>query len=92
MVFNSVTIFNNDSVIDLDIKIAIDFVFQRNHPIGHWQPGKLLTTRSVLNLLAPNISWRFLTMTKNPVARKDSNFISVVPIVLLSSLRFYCTC
>ena len=23
---------------------------------------------------------------------KDSNYISVVPIVLLSSLRFYCTC
>ena len=33
-----------------------------------------------------------LILTKNPVARKDSNFISVVPIVLLSSLCFYCTC
>ena len=31
-------------------------------------------------------------LTKNPVARKDSNFISVVPIVILSSLCFYCTC
>ena len=33
-----------------------------------------------------------LILTKNPVARKDSNYISVVPIVLLSSLRFFCTC
>ena len=33
-----------------------------------------------------------LILTKNPVARKDSNYISVVPIVLLSSFRFYCTC
>ena len=33
-----------------------------------------------------------LILTKNPVARKDSNYISVVPIVILSSLRFFCTC
>ena len=33
-----------------------------------------------------------LILTKNPFARKDSNYISVVPIVLLSSLRFFCTC
>ena len=63
MVFNSVTIFNNDSVIDLDIKIAIDHYYRAG-----------------------------LILTKNPFARKDSNYISVVPIVLLSSLRFFCTC